>query len=139
MTQISRKIKSYLFLLYFVLVIFVFAYMYFYISYTAENYARTFAYENQEIYADNINGLINNERALLNESNYDGIVSNNTISFNGNTYQLNDSLLSHYDLAIFDDYLFVINNPYFKALLIKFILTCLFNYCPTKCNLSRYE
>lgn len=123
MQQSSKKIKAYLYLLYILLIIFVAGYLFFYVTYTSETYAKTYAYENQERYTENISDLINQEKASLDPTNRDGIVVNNTITYLENVYQLNDLLLLKYELAIFDDYIFVIDNSNFKAISISDLLT----------------
>lgn len=73
----NRKIKLYLILMYALFIIFLSGYIFLYVRHTNETYAENYACENQEIYTNNLNDLINQEKSLLDSGTTDGVIINN--------------------------------------------------------------
>lgn len=112
----NRKIKLYLILMYALFILFLSGYTFLYVRHTNETYAENYVGENQEIYTNNLNDLINQEKALLDSGTTDGVIINNTITYEGSNYVLDDLILNDYNLAIGSNYLFVIKELNFKAI-----------------------
>lgn len=102
------------------------------------SFANAYASENQEVNSQNLNEVINNEfNYYLNNDSLSNVVAtgtiiNNTIEYAGTTVNLINNNLDIYNLAIKDNYLFLINNSEYGVLIFDELLEKLL--LPSKAN-----
>ena len=112
------KLKSNITLLifYIFLIIFLGVFVFLYSNYATKVYSENHVKRNQELFSNNISDIITNYRVLVDEDNNDGTITNGNLIYNGIEYPIRN------EIAITKNNFFIINEDYFKVVLIEDVL-----------------
>lgn len=137
--QINKKKTTIMLIVIYIIILTAVAVGYFLLSKNLfNNYAKTYSSQNQETNSQNLNEVIKTEyEYYLNNDSLsnvidEGVVIDKIVEYDGVTVNLINNNLDIYNIAIKDNYLFLINNQEFGVLRFDEILNR--NLLPSKAN-----
>lgn len=87
-----------------------------------EKFAQGYASLNKEVYSNNINDILINEKAMLDEGDTTGIIHDGKFTYKDKEYIINEDTLDKYNIVIFDGILFCLNDTHYSAYPLKELL-----------------